>query len=508
MQLLDKFQGAMVFSAIGDALGWPSELGIYRRHISGFFDWKKKVGGRYFGFEETIRAGSYSDDTQLTLSIARCIDENGNFDADKFAYLELPLWRDYERGGGRSIKTAAESFEKTKRDWMKNFYKKGNLNYRNAGGNGAAMRVLPISLANMDGNNKLLCETFKNAIITHGHPRAILGAIVYSFLINFIIKQTSLQKEIILDYLKELINFSSKPLREYEWFNEWINKWDKNPPGGIKFKENFSNTREEAFNFLNEMVRMLDIQDDRRYYQVTGALSKATRGSGLSTVFVAIYLFLKYINDPQKALNVSVNTIGSDTDTIANFVGGLFGAYYGLNIIPNGLLKQLQDSEYILKLARRLYSIAIGETLKEPLSTIKTDRRDYFLLIDAWKIGLYQMFWDALDEGAILTHPILGKGKIIRKETKQLFRQDYVAKIIEVSFDCGQTCVFHSRVKKELSSILVGEFPRKETPEEKLQKLLSDGLIRGSKGKFDDFTPTKALGKPLSEILREVRGNE
>ena len=113
MQLLDKFQGAMVFSAIGDALGWPSELGIYRRHISGFFDWKKKVGGRYFGFEETIRAGSYSDDTQLTLSIARCIDENGNFDADKFAYLELPLWRDYERGGGRSIKTAAESFEKT-----------------------------------------------------------------------------------------------------------------------------------------------------------------------------------------------------------------------------------------------------------------------------------------------------------------------------------------------------------------------------------------------------------
>ena len=253
---------------------------------------------------------------------------------------------------------------------------------------------------------------------------------------------------------------------------------------------------------------MLDIQDDRRYYQVTGALSKATRGSGLSTVFVAIYLFLKYINDPQKALNVSVNTIGSDTDTIANFVGGLFGAYYGLNIIPNGLLKQLQDSEYILKLARRLYSIAIGETLKEPLSTIKTDRRDYFLLIDAWKIGLYQMFWDALDEGAILTHPILGKGKIIRKETKQLFRQDYVAKIIEVSFDCGQTCVFHSRVKKELSSILVGEFPRKETPEEKLQKLLSDGLIRGSKGKFDDFTPTKALGKPLSEILREVRGNE
>lgn len=147
---LEKFQGALAFSAIGDALGWPTEFGRYpkdvrkrfsKNYLSDFVEWEKLVGGRYWGYKEKIKEGEYSDDTQLSLSVARCIDENGDFKPKKFAYLELPLWLSYEKGGGRSIKTAARSIIYTKREWIGNFYVRGDIFYRNAGANGAAMRV-------------------------------------------------------------------------------------------------------------------------------------------------------------------------------------------------------------------------------------------------------------------------------------------------------------------------------------------------------------------------------
>ena len=37
---------------------------------------KKKVGGRFYGYVDIIEAGSYSDDTQLLLSVARSIKKN------------------------------------------------------------------------------------------------------------------------------------------------------------------------------------------------------------------------------------------------------------------------------------------------------------------------------------------------------------------------------------------------------------------------------------------------
>lgn len=216
---------------------------------------------------------------------------------------------------------------------------------------------------------------------------------------------------------------------------------------------------------------------------------------------------MKYIDEPHKALHIAVNMLGSDTDTIASFVGGLFGAFYGRQVIKSNLLDELQDKDYILNVANRLYDIASGGALKRCLSTQKLERRDYPLLIQAWRIGFSEMFWDALKEGGTVMHPILGNGRIVRKEVKPLFREDYVIKLIEVNFSCGQSCVFHSRVKRELCSILKGEFPGEESMEERLEQLVEKGLIRSSGGKFKDFSPLKISGRSLSEILNEIRGN-
>lgn len=59
------------------------------------------------------------------------------------------------------------------------------------------------------------------------------------------------------------------------------------------------------------------------------------------------------------------------------------------------------------------------------------------------------MFWDALDINKKLSHPIFGVGTISAKLKKEIPNQDgYHAKLIQVKFEIGQSCWFHSRVKE------------------------------------------------------------
>ena len=195
-----KYKGSIKLSAIGDALGWITEfekntLSLKEKfgteRIDKFYSWKKPVGGRFYGFIDNINAGSYSDDTQLLLAVARSIKKDGSLDHNYFAKIELPNWLDYARGGGRTVKTAADKISRKSVKWYNNFYNfkvNGiNYDYKNSGANGAAMRVLPIALANLGDVEKIKEEIFCNSIITHGHPRAILGAMLYGYAINQII---------------------------------------------------------------------------------------------------------------------------------------------------------------------------------------------------------------------------------------------------------------------------------------------------------------------------------
>src|SRR5690348_8353752 len=70
-----------LWAAWGDALGFPTELTRSGQSLQGRLGadevsiptaWKRRVGGR-FGVETELPAGTYSDDTQLRLSVARSI---------------------------------------------------------------------------------------------------------------------------------------------------------------------------------------------------------------------------------------------------------------------------------------------------------------------------------------------------------------------------------------------------------------------------------------------------
>ena len=59
---------------------WDSSVRRFRlseSFIDNYRDWKKQAGGRFYGYMDSIAAGSYSDDTQLMLAVYRSIDGDG-----------------------------------------------------------------------------------------------------------------------------------------------------------------------------------------------------------------------------------------------------------------------------------------------------------------------------------------------------------------------------------------------------------------------------------------------
>ncbi len=466
---LDKFEGALLCGTVGDALGWPTEFlrttngrrPPFHLPVKDFVSWEKLVGGKWWGYDERIGPGEYSDDTQLTLAVARCIAQTGQFEPERFAFEELPLWLQYERGGGKSIKTAARRLIGKNADWQHNFYKQRELDYKTAGANGAAMRNLPIALVNVNDESRLIKDSFLNAIITHGHPRAILGAILFALAVKYALTATyGIAIKQFIEYLRDGMNNVGKAITDDDRLTRWIHLWEEEK-GAQSFRQSFKQTYQEALNYLKSIDQYLNA-DTESYYTFVGALEPLTKGSGMATVCVAIYLFIKYLEEPETALITAVNMLGSDTDTIGMFLGSLLGAYHGKKAVPLHLSAEVQDRDYLLKTAQWLHSIAAGEQGDFIAEKQTIQRTDAYYRILAWEIGLHEMFWDVLREGGIVIHPTLGRGTITKTEVRPIKRDDYVAKLIHIKFDCGQSCIFHSRVEhsEKVSESLAKEVTR------------------------------------------------
>lgn len=186
---LTKAEGAFLALAAGDALGWPQEI---PRNVRGnstnesahveFKKWIRRSGGRFQPYYEVIHPGDYSDDTQLTLAVARSRTNHGSSWWKALTRVELPLWTLYERGGGGATKRAANAWASGNPPWKSD--KRDRVRqYFAAGGNGVAMRVLPhaLFLAKQEDPVALMYDVVLDGSATHGHPRALVGATVYAY---------------------------------------------------------------------------------------------------------------------------------------------------------------------------------------------------------------------------------------------------------------------------------------------------------------------------------------
>ncbi len=356
-----KAVGAMLGAACGDALGWPNErVGKSKApkqpqgRLHEFRRWTRRSGGRFFPHEEIIEAGEYSDDTQLILCLSRSLLKGEKW-FEFYTQVELPFWSLYERGGGGATKRAVDSWQDGIEPWNPNRKPQDLKRYFEAGGNGVAMRALPHALYLCEKDfGKVANSIFMDGIITHGHPRALLGALVYGYAL-----WASLRKNTKLGYgelIEEIIaneaTWSPIPTQD-NLLQDWLAQAQKHLKD---YEKLWLSTKDEILKYLDicktEISRgALNFDDD--VLEKLQCFNKQISGAGTVATVASVYLASRYAADPISGVIKAAFAIGSDTDTIASMTGGLLGCINGsdwLSSVKSGI----QDCNYLEKTALKL----------------------------------------------------------------------------------------------------------------------------------------------------------
>jgi ADP-ribosylglycohydrolase len=448
-RLEDKISAALLGGAIADAMGWVTEFIktpklLASRHgvdrISDFVSWEKKTGGRFNPYIDYVGAGEYSDDTQLTLCVARAVQPDGTVDNDYFATTELTSWLAYARGAGATITGAARALiDRKNARWNDNFFTfrraKGVFDYRFAGANGAAMRIAPIAMANPYDIRQLEREIWRNSIVTHGNPRAVVGALVYGRALAYVIADPSPRFDAFLATLQEFTEAIRLPATD-DALAHWRTVWDQ---GNL-----FSEFERELNSSKNDMLgawRFFDAERKaplKQVYQQIGCFAPATKGSATATVAAALAVFLRHGKNFEHAVIEAVNMLGSDTDTIAAMVGSLAGAHAGYSGIPERWARQMQDFPYFMRVAAALARVA-ERTAEGPELRHLTDRISDSRLPDVLSLASASN----VATGQRVHHEVLGPGTIMNVHVQPFkSRRGGSMLFIVVQFDSGQTCKF------------------------------------------------------------------
>ena len=373
---LAKAEGAFLALAAGDALGWPQEM---RRSVRSsvaeaapqieFRTWTRRSGGRYRPYEETIGAGEYSDDTQLTLAVARSRTNHGADWWKAFMRVELPRWTIYERGGGGATKRAAKAWLAGSPPWQAG-KTDAVRRYFGAGGNGVAMRVLPhaLFLAGQDEPAALVHDVVRDGAATHGHPRALVGATVCGYAAWSLARRNRTLR------FGELLDLLIDEHRGWGAFPDMGRGGDAwSAAAGRVLDEPYERLWERT---VDEMRWLLEqarngirggaLADDRAVLDDIGCFGRS-KGAGTVTAAGAAYLAARHAAQPAQGVLRAAFEQGADTDTLAAVTGGLLGCLAGVDWLP-APWHDVQDADYLRALAGRVAAGPAGAE-RRPVET-------------------------------------------------------------------------------------------------------------------------------------------
>jgi ADP-ribosylglycohydrolase len=302
----DQFLGCLLGIAIGDALGFPVErfsLAQIHGHYGpeGVRDFVS--GGRY-------PAGTYSDDTQLSLATARALLQAGECTVDQIAEalaIEYLAWYrspESARGPGRTTLAACANLARGVH-WLES-------GIRESKGCGAAMRVAPIGLYFHGDREKLIAAARTASVITHAHPTGVGAAVLNAYAVACLLEGVAPD-----GLLHELLPMASSASAE--------------------------------------LAAALFIVQSYGRLEPAAAFSQIGETSSAEEVFAsALFCFLRSPGDFRATVLAAANSNG-DSDSIAAMAGGLSGAYNGVQGIPEQWVQAVENRQGIEKTAVALY---------------------------------------------------------------------------------------------------------------------------------------------------------
>ena len=318
--LVDRFRGALLGGAIGDALGRPME----GRGPSAFLS-------RPLAYRCSARGAKapITDDTQLTICVAECLVARGHLDPRDLAQ-RFELWLPHAVGKGRATADAVERLLAGE-PW----YVAGT----DSAGNGSAMRSAPIGLLRYRQAGLLRYESMLSSLPTHRHPMALAGAVAMAaataWLVNLPADGWSVDGfvAIVRDAIHDI----------------------ERGPEPERRDPSCRSTLEERIGILPELLTWKDPAEVfARLYN--GAFV-------LESVPAALYCFLRSPRDLDELMVTAVNA-GRDADTVAAMAGTLHGALCGAATLPPHLVDGVQQGDRLVQLADQLCEMTLSPTVE------------------------------------------------------------------------------------------------------------------------------------------------
>jgi ADP-ribosylglycohydrolase len=320
----NAFVGAVLGLAVGDALGFPAE---FRRRDqimtafppSGINDFVALHDPRWprlpMIFGPRHPAGTYSDDTQMTLAVAEGLLAGGkNASVDDImhhiahAFVRWSSADDNDRAPGNACMTGcAELANGT--DWRV-------AGVEDSKGCGSAMRVAPIGLVYASDTERLLEVARAQSLLTHRHDAGIEGAAAAALLVSLALAKRS-------------------PSEMYE-----------------AVMQECAPRSPDLHACFAKLPGLLHAPPE---------IALSTRGLGEGwvaeeAVASALYCFWRSPDDFENTVLMGANTDG-DSDSIACIAGAISGAFNGAKAIPERWRASVENAGHLEEIGRRLLQL-------------------------------------------------------------------------------------------------------------------------------------------------------
>lgn len=300
--LRDRYRGALVGSAVGDALGATLEFMSQADIARQYGQLRDIVGGGWL----QLPKGEVTDDTQMALCIARSLAQRGRFDGDDIAARFVEWYRSNPPDIGNTTRDALVRLASGVPWQEAGQQTHAKMRPRDAS-NGSVMRCAPVALYTRVDPEANACHSADLSRITHANPLCIAGCVALNAGIAALLTDPD------CDGLAAALNATD-----------------------------------------DEIVRasLIAVPEQTADTLDAGGYVLAT----LQSSFWALTT-----NDTLEEAIVTAANLGDDADTTGAVTGALAGARWGYGAIPERWLGVLRGREELMTLADRLLDLSMRD---------------------------------------------------------------------------------------------------------------------------------------------------
>ncbi|MCP8316213.1 MAG: ADP-ribosylglycohydrolase family protein [archaeon] len=333
--ILSRSIGCLAGVAIGDAMGMPT-FGFSPDQIREKFGKVMNFIDAPIGhiIHDGLKAGQVTDDTQITLILADSIIKDGFVSKEGFAKRLLEwskgLGASLDKILGPSTRRALEKIAKGAR--LQDVTGTGTTD-------GASMRISPIGILNAGLDLEKVVEDFVCACVL------------------------TIYKCLAISAASSVACSISKAILGNCGVNDIIEAGMIGARLGAKFGIFYSAAPvdkriELAIKLVTKAKNFEEITDSLYNYVGAGIESN-------EAIPTAFGVFFATDGEPMNAIKMATN-IGGDSDTIASIVGGMAGAFKGIEAFPKDMVKKVEQVNKleIEKIARKLLEVREKRLMK------------------------------------------------------------------------------------------------------------------------------------------------